>query len=213
MTGISIPVKYLMLTTAASLATFLCFWLMQLLISAELSKVTEISPYKISTPFLSPIREKEKREVRKKPQKVMPSVPPPIPDGLPTLSPTRVLTESNFPIRASLSDILGSERIMINMTPPVKDLVPIFMVQPIYPFVAVVKEIEGYVLIQFSVSENGSVSDVVILDSEPRYTFDDAALSAIRKFRFTPREVGGDPITAEQIQMRFAFTMESAYAH
>ena len=98
------------------------------------------------------------------------------------------------------------------MTPPVKDLAPMFVVHPIYPFAAVMKEIEGYVLVQFSVRENGSVADAIILESEPRSTFDDAALSAIRKFKFQPREVGGDPIPVEKIQLRFAFTLESTHA-
>lgn len=210
--GVSIPVKYLILTTASLLMTLLCFWLMQVLISGEISRAPDIASFKITTPLLLPIREKEKREVRRKLQKVMPSEPPITPEGLPTLNHTRILTESHFPIRASLSDIVGSEQILVNMTPPVKDLAPMFVVHPIYPFAAVMKEIEGYVLVQFSVRENGSVADAIILESEPRSTFDDAALSAIRKFKFQPREVGGDPIPVEKIQLRFAFTLESTHA-
>jgi len=209
---ISIPVKYLIVTTASLLATFLCFWLMQLLISMEISRSPDIVPFKITPSYFSPIREREKRESRKKLQKAMPSEPPPTPRGLPNLTRILTTTESLLPNRVSLADMLDTEKMQLEIMPPVKDLAPLFVVQPTYPFAAVMKEIEGYVLVQFTVRQNGTVANAIILDSEPRSIFDDAALGAIRKFKFLPREVGGDPMTVAAVQLRFAFTLEPAYA-
>ncbi len=212
MVGAPLPVKYILLTTASLLMTLLCFWLMQLLISTEISRMPEIAPTKISSPLLSPLRKAKEPEVRRKAKKAMPSELPPQSEGNPLPTQTSVLTKSHYPIRASLSEILGSEQIPVNLTPPTKDLVPVFMVQPVYPFAAVVKGIEGFVIVQFSVRENGRVTDAIVVESEPRSLFDDAALSAIRKFKFQPREVGGDPMPVEAMQIRFAFTLESPYA-
>ena len=111
-----------------------------------------------------------------------------------------------------MADTLGSEVVRLDISPPVKTLVPLAVVQPVYPFSAAMKEIEGFVLVQFSVDANGIVRDAVIIDSAPGRTFDDAALSAIRKFRFQPRMIGGDAIPTQDIQMKFAFSMESSYA-
>ncbi len=210
--GVSVPVKYFVLTTASLLMTLLCFWLMQLLISAEISRMPDIATPKITTPLLSPLRKTKEPEVRRRAKKVMSSELPPQSEGNPLPTQTKVLTKSRYPIRASLSEILGSEQIPVNLTPPTKDLVPLFMVHPVYPFVAVVRGIEGFVTVQFSVRENGSVTDAIVVESEPRSLFDDAALSAVRKFKFQPREVGGDPMPVEAMRMRFAFTLESPYA-
>jgi protein TonB len=210
--AVSFPVKYLSVLTAALLATFLCFWLMQLLISTEIVSLKDDSTFKFNTSHFSPIREIEKREARVKPQRAMPSEPPATPEGLPNLSHTRILTESQLPNRASLADILDANKFELNVTPPLKDLATLVVVQPVYPFAAAMKEIEGYVLVQFTVRTNGTVTDAHIMESAPGSTFDDAALRAIRKFRFQPREVGGDPMAVAGMRLRFAFTLESPYA-
>lgn len=210
--AVSFPVKYLSVLTAALLATFLCFWLMQLLISSEIPRAQDVAPIRFNTSHFSPFREIEKREARRTPQRAMPSEPPPTPEGLPNLSPTRIMTESLLPNRASLADIFDAEKFQLTMTPPLKDLATLFVVQPVYPFAAVIKEIEGYVLVQFTVRTNGTVAHALVVESEPGSTFDDAALSAIRKFRFQPREVGGDPMAVAGMRLRFAFTLESSYA-
>ena len=108
----SFPVKYLSVLMAALLATFLCFWLMQLLISSEISRAEDVAPLRFNPSHFSPFREIEKREARRKPQRAMPSEPPPTPDGLPNLSPTRILTESLLPNRASLADILDAAKFL-----------------------------------------------------------------------------------------------------
>lgn len=210
--GVSIPVKYLTLTTASLLATLSCFWLMQMLISMETTRATEIAPLKIATSHLSPLRKKKIREARRKAKKALPSEPPPTPKGLPRISHTRVQTASDFFNRASLADLFDVEEIHLDVMPPVKNLIPLFVVQPIYPFAAVMKEIEGYVLVEFTVRENGTVANAIIVDSEPGRLFDDAALLAIRKFKFQPREIGGDPMPSIGTLLKFAFTLESPYA-
>lgn len=77
-------------------------------------------------------------------------------------------------------------------------LFPLTDVGPEYPVEAFVHEVEGWVLVQFTVSAQGAAGDIRISDSEPPVTFDQAAIEATRKFQFEPyvengvaREVAG----------------------
>ena len=42
-------------------------------------------------------------------------------------------------------------------------------------------------------------------------SIDDAALHAVARFRFNLRKIGGDPVLVENVQLKFAFTLESLY--
>ncbi len=211
MTGY-IRARYVIIPAAAALSTIACFWLMVLLITTGITRAPDVRPSRIFTPVISPVRKPERHEVRKRPRKILPSEPPPRPEGQPLLPKTKILTTSRIFSLESMADTLGSEVVRLDISPPVRTLVPLAVIQPIYPFSAAMKEIEGFVLVQFSVDANGYVRDAVVIDSAPGRTFDDAALSAIRKFRFQPRMVGGDAISTQDIQMKFAFSMESSYA-
>lgn len=80
------------------------------------------------------------------------------------------------------------------------DLIPLVRVSPQYPREAARKGIEGYVRVSFTVLEDGSVTDVVVIDSNPPRMFDREAVRAILKWKFKPRIVNGKPVkrVAEQ---------------
>jgi protein TonB len=73
------------------------------------------------------------------------------------------------------------------------------------------KDIEGFVVVEFSVRDNGTVANPVVVNSEPEVLFDQAALSAISRFKFRPRSVGGDHVQVDKVQLKFAFSLESMY--
>ena len=66
------------------------------------------------------------------------------------------------------------------------NLFPITDVAPEYPTEAIIREIEGWVLVSFDVSALGSESNIEVRDSEPRLTFDDSAINAITEFEYAP---------------------------
>jgi len=57
-------------------------------------------------------------------------------------------------------------------------------VQPVYPRDALRDGVSGEVTVAFTVNPDGSVSGASVVSSNPRRTFDGAALDAIRKWRF-----------------------------
>lgn len=74
-------------------------------------------------------------------------------------------------------------------------------VQPKYPRTDVP---EGWVDVEFTVTEKGRVKDAVIRDSSVKDVFDDAALSALRRWRFEPVRDSGGPIPV-RVGFRFTF--------
>jgi protein TonB len=57
-------------------------------------------------------------------------------------------------------------------------------VQPVYPRDALRDGVSGEVTVAFTVNPDGSVSGASVVSSNPRRTFDSAALDAIRKWKF-----------------------------
>ena len=76
-------------------------------------------------------------------------------------------------------------------------LKPIVTVTPKYPDQAVLKRIEGFVDIEFTVDVNGSVKNVRVVQAEPENIFNQAAKQAILKYKFLPQRV--DKIAVEQV--------------
>ncbi|MEM6819402.1 MAG: energy transducer TonB [Pseudomonadota bacterium] len=84
------------------------------------------------------------------------------------------------------------------------DVVPIFLMQPQYPREAALDGIEGWVKMAFTIEADGSVSDVEILESNPRRIFDRAAKQAMYKSKFKPRVIDG-VATARRVSMTTEF--------
>ena len=77
---------------------------------------------------------------------------------------------------------------------------------PVYPNRALMSNIEGFVVVGFSVSQAGEVFDAYILESEPKGVFDRSSLQAIGKFRYRSQVVNGKPIATDG--QRYMFTYE-----
>ena len=65
-------------------------------------------------------------------------------------------------------------------------------VAPTYPPIALQAGIEGIVILETVIAEDGSVRDVRVLRSIP--LLDAAAVEAVRQWRFTPTLLNGEPI-------------------
>jgi protein TonB len=81
------------------------------------------------------------------------------------------------------------------------EAIPIFKIEPRYPRKAARSKIEGWVKLEFTITESGTVSNPVVVDSSPRRTFDQSALQSIRKWRFKPRVVDGRPVQRKASQV------------
>ncbi|RFF30304.1 energy transducer TonB [Wenzhouxiangella sediminis] len=80
------------------------------------------------------------------------------------------------------------------------DVVPLVRIQPQYPRDAAVAQIEGYVTIQFTIDETGSVRSPRVIDSQPPRVFDREAIRAILRWKFKPRVVDGQAVERQATQ-------------
>ena len=71
------------------------------------------------------------------------------------------------------------------------DIIPLVVIRPMYPRDAAMKGIEGWVKVEFMITEIGTVKDPKVIDSEPPRIFNREALRAILKWKFKPRVVDG----------------------
>ena len=73
---------------------------------------------------------------------------------------------------------------------------PVVKTPPVYPYKAREQHVEGVVQVKILVKEDGSVGEVLILDSRPKDVFDDAVLASVPRWRFEPGKVSGKAVTA-----------------
>ena len=63
---------------------------------------------------------------------------------------------------------------------------------PVYPAIARAAHLEGVVILEAVIREDGRVRDVRVLRSIP--LLDAAAVEAVRQWRFTPTLLNGEPV-------------------
>jgi len=66
------------------------------------------------------------------------------------------------------------------------------------------RKASGFVIVKFDIGENGRVANVEVVESSPRGTFDDAALTAVRKWIYEPRKENGVAVSS-QAKARLVF--------
>jgi protein TonB len=88
--------------------------------------------------------------------------------------------------------------------------IPIVRVEPVYPQRALERGIEGWVEVEFTVTEVGSISEPTILRSHPSAIFDRAALRAIERWKYEPKVVDGQPVPRPGLRNRFRFQLKEA---
>ena len=85
---------------------------------------------------------------------------------------------------------------------------PIYKRAAIYPRRALVRGIEGYVVLEFTVTRTGGVRDPKVIEANPPKIFDQAAIDAVRQFRYIPRVVSGEPVEVTGVTNRIAFSFD-----
>ena len=88
------------------------------------------------------------------------------------------------------------------------DLVPIVKVQPQYPREAAMKGLEGYVQLTVDIQMDGSVTNLRIVNSNPRRIFDRAACAAARKYRYKPPVIDGKPQVVKEHGIQIDFSLD-----
>ena len=75
------------------------------------------------------------------------------------------------------------------------DVVPTYRSKPKYPARAMRAGIQGVVTVEFTITAKGTVTDPVIIKANPPKIFDKAVLRSIKRWKFKPKVVNGNPIS------------------
>ena len=92
-------------------------------------------------------------------------------------------------------------------TPVNQEYAPLEKKAPIYPCVTQFNGIEGYCIIQVTVTEQGSVKDPFPDECSPIGVFEGVSVESAKKFIYQPRIVDGVPKSVSGVQNKFTFDL------
>lgn len=114
--------------------------------------------------------------------------------GTGNVTPTPSPTPSPTPVAPPKPKKMEPVDLPENATPPVPDP---DNAAPSYPEAARAAGQEGLVILKLAISEKGKIRSIEVLKSDP--AFDDAAIDAVKRWKFTPAMVSGSPIAVYRI--------------
>ena len=87
-----------------------------------------------------------------------------------------------------------------------EEFIPLYQVLPQYPSSALRDGVEGSVLVEFTVSAKGKVTDPKIIETTYE-GFSEAALEAIKQWHYAPRIIDGEPVDTPGIKNLINFVL------
>ena len=89
------------------------------------------------------------------------------------------------------------------------DYLPIVKVAPIYPQRALVRGIEGYCVVQYTVTRQGTIRDPFVIEDQCTDSlFHRPSLQAALKFKYKPRVIDGQAVEVPGVRNKFTFVIE-----
>ena len=203
----TIYARYAIALVLAIVTTFFLLFGMQTLIAGGNDAMTEAPKGNV----LDFIRLKKEQVIVKKDRKPIkppkPKEPPPpiVPPQMQQANPNTEAVSSHFfaDIQADIGLSSG-----LSLDSNDGDYLPIVKVAPIYPRRAQSRGIEGFVIVEFVVTKNGSVRDAKVVEAKPADIFDRAAVAATLKFKYKPRVVDGVAMEVAGVQNKITFEID-----
>lgn len=88
-----------------------------------------------------------------------------------------------------------------------EEYLPIYKATPRYPAQALRRKIEGFVVLEYTVTKKGTVTDVRVTESKPQRVFDKAAIQSARQYRYKPRLVKGLAVEVPGVRTKINFEL------
>ena len=92
-------------------------------------------------------------------------------------------------------------------TPVNQEYAPLEKKAPIYPYVTQFNGIEGYCIVQYTVTQLGKVKDAFPETCSPIGLFEGVSVESAKKFIYQPRIVDGIPRSVSGVQNKFTFDL------
>lgn len=198
--------RFGMAAILATAVTTAMFWIMQTLIDGGQSVISDTRP----SPVLVFLQQKKDDHIKKKNRSVAKPNPPQAPPATRQLQHSTDQLQSNpkFDMSGLALDIDLNIDASVDGGASNGEYLPIVKVAPIYPARAVQRGIEGYVLLEFTVTAAGTVTDIAVIDAKPPTIFNRAAIKAASKFKYRPRIIDSKPVDVVGVQNLIRFKLE-----
>jgi len=201
-------IRYGMALCIALAVTFTLFYIMQYLITSGYSTLDDDAKGYV-VDFVEVEREEIVERKKHKPKKPPPPESPPPEPPAPKLDDINPRTDkvviAAVPVETEIE--LSTEGFSLSTGDG--EYLPIVKIQPIYPRRAISRGIEGYVILEFTVTKIGTVKDIKVVESKPDTTiFYQAAIKAAEKFKYKPRVVDGQAVDVTGVKNKITFRLE-----
>lgn len=188
----------------AVMVTLSLFWLMQYLIDTADRSLNEDTAGSL-VDFVRVKRDEEVQRDNRKPKKPPPpEAPPPQPPSpqLDNLNPNaEKIAISAVPVE---TDIQMSGGFSLGVGEG--DYLPIVKVAPIYPNRALSRGVEGYCVVQYTVTRQGTTKDPFVVEGQCTSSlFHSASVNAALKFKYKPRVIDGVAVEVPGVQNKFTY--------
>jgi periplasmic protein TonB len=190
--------RWFAISPVALAVTLALLLLMHLLVYMEVPDILVDAP----TPMPSIVMEKPGpiETIDEKPQRVAdPEVPPALPEP-PAITPPG--TSEGIPAITYLPPPPTGPGVILD-----SQMIAHFKVQPSYPIRAAERGIEGYVVVEFDVTELGMTENIRVVFAEPQNMFERSVLQAVQRWKYKPRQVDGVPVRSYSVRERISFTL------
>lgn len=184
--------------------TLFLFWFMQYMIETADRTLDEGSRGSL-VDFVRVRRDEEVERRQLKPKK------PPPPEAPPPQPPTPQLDNLD-PSAEKIAISAGPVTTEIEMTGGFSlgvgegDYLPIVKVAPIYPQRALTRGVEGFCVVEYTVTRQGTIRDPFVVEDQCTSSlFHRASLQAALKFKYKPRIIDGEAVEVRGVQNKFTY--------
>lgn len=196
-------IKLALATALGVLFTASVFWLLWQLVNSPV----EVGEIKEATRIDFSRMRRDTEVTSRREEKVERERPPVVPE-VPRIALSASRVDSNVAHLSPTIDARGALSRMTLSAGSDRDVLPLVRISPDYPPRALSRGIEGWVIVQFTISERGTVKDAIVVEAEPSDIFDEAALKAISRWRYNPRVEDGVAVERVGVQTIIRFQLQ-----
>lgn len=193
--------KQVSIWSLAIVTTMALFLVMKIMITGQNYKIEDLAA-SITIDFVRLKRDEDvnsKERAAKRPTRQEPEPPPPPPqlDNIEKPNIDDAAIDANFGLNLGL-----------NLDVPVDgDALAIVRVLPRYPNRALSRGIEGWVLLEFTISAIGQAVDPIVVEAQPQGMFNRAAINAVRKWKYRPKTEDGRAVARPGVRQLISFAI------
>lgn len=200
-----IAIRWAVSAALAVLITLVLFYIMQTLIATGQQVVQGVTVVKMVDATMPEIEMEVVREIER-PEAIeqLETPPPEVPDRDVNMDSGPAINIQRAAVDIDIGLDIGAAGISVSDG----EYLPLVNVTPQYPTRAASRGIEGWCQVSFTVTPEGGVRDVVVVDAEPAGIFDQSSIRAAERFKFQPRVVNGEAVEVPNVQYVFRYQLE-----